>query len=375
MPSLPVSLTTPPTICMALYSFDFGGSERLGLQLSKHYLNNGFRVVCCATRRGRGPLMRQFEDLGIPCLALDLESLSRIGRLRGKSNLRSWLSRHEVICVHAQHMCVLSDVHKASHAAGVKVQIVTEHTAEPILNDRRYASVTARMAYRANAITAINEVIRDAIASASSLPKVRVRVIENGIDLARFVGQSKAGRDCCEVIWLGRLHPDKDILNALRAFREVTLSNPKVYLNVVGDGEDRGKAEEYVREHGLGNNVRFSGALADPSIALQTADIFLLSSATEGTPLAMLEALSCGLPVVATAVGGIPDVISGDVGIIVPPSDASALACGILSLAESSELRIRMGQSARQLAECRFSELKMAAAYIELIENQISAII
>jgi glycosyltransferase involved in cell wall biosynthesis len=311
--------------------------------------------------------MEKFEELGISCLALNLESLTRPEKFFAKRRLKQWLLNHQVTCIHAQHFCVFSDVCNAGEKSGAKSQIVTEHTAE--LYGRGIARVIKAARKKASCIIAINGVVQEAICRISGFPRPGVIVIQNGIDTSRFVPAEKSRREHCEIIWLGRLHPDKDVMNGLRAFREALQVNPMLHLNVVGDGDERGKAEGYIREHELQDHVCFTGELADPCETLQQADIFLLSSATEGTPLAMLEALSCGLPVVSTAVGGIPDIISNEVGVLAPPGDPAALASGILTLAENPILRTQMSINARHLAEGRFSERNMAMAYIKLIDR------
>jgi glycosyltransferase involved in cell wall biosynthesis len=359
--------TQPPTICMALYSYDMGGSERLGLQLCKHYLAHGFRVVCCATRRGRGPLMARFEELGIPCLALNLESHNRLVRIPLKARLGTWLREHGVTCLHAQHWCVLSDVHNAGKKAGVRTQIVTEHTAT--LFDPTLTRVMRSLASAEIYVVAVNDVVRKAIRDITGLPDSRLFVIENGVDTLRFAPNKPPCSGRTEIVWLGRFHPDKDVLTALEAFREATQRVNTLHLRVVGDGEERRTAEEFVRRHQLQQHVSLTGEVANPVPILQAADMFFMSSATEGTPLALLEALSCGLPVVATSVGGIPNVISPEVGILAPARDSVALAKGLVTLAGDEELRVKMGEKARQLAVGHYSEQRMAKDYIDLIER------
>jgi glycosyltransferase involved in cell wall biosynthesis len=368
MSTSPTASEKQPTVCMALYSFDVGGSERLGIRLISHYLRSGLNVVCCATKRGYGPLSAELEKLGIKNIAFSLEQRGRLSRLLPHNDICHWLRENYVSCIHAQHFGVYSDIFGPACAAGIKHQIITEHTAEPILNDHAYARLTRKLAPKARHVVAINKVVQSAICQVTGLPHSKVTIIQNGIDTTRFVPIEKSGNDPIRIVWLGRLHPDKDILTALQTFRVALKSNPALNLTIVGDGEERSKAERFVQAHGLGAKVTFRGEVTDPLSSLQQADIFLMSSVTEGTPFALLEALSCGLPVVATAVGGIPDVISPDVGILAPARDPMALSKGITKLAEDGELRTQMGINARQLAISYYSEERMARDYIKLIE-------
>lgn len=360
-----------PAVCIGLYSFDVGGSELLGLRLIRHYQEHGIRVVCCATRREQGPLTASLSQLGVPFLALGLERRSRVGRVLAKHSLTRWLRRHQIKGLHAHHFSVYSDLQRPALAAGVGTTIVTEHTAQPVAHDRQYREITARLAPKATVVVAINETVRNAICDVSSLTPSSVEVIENGIDTEKFLPGPKTTSNDIRVIWLGRLHPDKDITAGLRAF-EVALqtSSRPLQLHVVGDGQDRGKAQEFVRDRGLGDSVVFHGEVADPVALLQTGDIFLMSSQTEGTPLALLEALSCGLPAVATAVGGIPETVSSAVGFLSSAGDVDGLGKHLVRLAENSDMRADMANAARNLAVGRYSEKRMAQRYLNLLNGK-----
>jgi glycosyltransferase involved in cell wall biosynthesis len=353
---------------MALYSFEIGGSERLGVQLIRHYLDHGINVVCCGTRLGAGPIISHLKALGIPHLALQLEYRTRLGRMLQKRNLTNWLRDHQVECIHAQHFCVLSDVYASAVAAGVGRQIVTEHSAEPILNSRRYARTTASLARKATNVVAINEVTKNAICKVSRLEHSAVMVIENGVDTQRFSPSARERLGTVNIVWLGRLHPDKNILAALRAFHEATRRcRVDLRLHIVGEGADRTKAQRFVVEQGIANLVTFHGERDDPECVLKDGNIFLMSSRTEGTPLALLEAMSCGLPVIATAVGGIPQIVSEKVGQLVDAGDEIAMADSLVKLAENQQQRHSLGDAARKLVDDRFSANRMAAEYIKLI--------
>ncbi len=360
-----------PTICMFLYSFEIGGSEILGLRLIKHYQDAGLNVVCCATRKSAGPLVSAIQELEVPCLALNLEGGSRFSRILKKLNLFRWLRKYQVNCLHAQHFCVYADVQRLAALAGVSHQIVTEHTAEPLANDAKFARTVSKLAHSAASVVAINETVREAICRVSNFDSTQVEVIENGVDTDRFIPVEKEKRSIIKVVWLARLHPDKDVLTGLRAFREAATSRDvNLMFRIIGDGEDREVAQQFVLENNLTDQVIFEGALANPLEILQDSDVFLMSSLTEGTPLALLEAMSCGLPVVATAVGGIPLTVSDDIGLLSPAGDSGKLASNLLILARDEKRRHEMGALARELVLSRFSEKKMANDYLGLLFQQ-----
>ena len=360
---------TESSICMALYSFDIGGSEVLGCGLIRRYLASGARVVCVSTRHGSGPLQQQLESLGVECLALGIEKHSRFARPLLKRKLAKWLRQNSVSTLHAQHFNVLADVFASAAAAGVERTIVTEHTAEPVLNDPAYRKVVRQLAPRVTGCTAINGTVQHAIMEVSGLTEDRVTIIENGVDVSRFAPSNvELPREPVTIGWVGRLHPDKDIANGLRAFAiAVGQAKSEMQLLIAGDGEQRAMAEELARELGIEQNVQFLGAVSDVTAVLRRCHFFLMSSRTEGTPLAMLEAMSCGLPLIATSVGGIPESVTRETAELVPAEDPVSLGGAIAGLADDQGRQSRMGQAARAIVVSRYSDSAMSKRYVNLV--------
>lgn len=125
---------------------------------------------------------------------------------------------------------------------------------------------------------------------------------------------------------------------------------------MVGDGELRPQVEEYIGRHGLEERLRLLGQRGDIPQILAASDIFVLSSDWEGLPYTIIEAMMSGLPVVATRVGGVPELVENEVtGFIVPPKNPQALAKGLQRLLDDPELRHRMGQLGREKALREFT--------------------
>jgi glycosyltransferase involved in cell wall biosynthesis len=144
----------------------------------------------------------------------------------------------------------------------------------------------------------------------------------------------------------------------VEAFAEMLRRFPNAALEMAGQGEEEAKVGERARELGIDSSCRFPGPYTTQEAKrdfMNRLDVFVLSSYAEGTPNSIIEAMSHGLPVVATAVGGVPDVVTPEVGIVIPPGDAKALAAAMELLASDSELRARMGTSARLRYEQLFS--------------------
>jgi glycosyltransferase involved in cell wall biosynthesis len=152
----------------------------------------------------------------------------------------------------------------------------------------------------------------------------------------------------------------------LRAIPRVTKSDPDSFFVVVGDGPERKSLETLARELRIENRVHFCGFRDDPMSVFQSLDLYVLSSLSEGIPVAMLEAMASGVPVVATLVGGIPEVIKDKVnGLLVPSQNPDALADGILeALTHSSETAKRVLEAKKTMA----NEFNMGK-WIETIQN------
>jgi len=213
--------------------------------------------------------------------------------------------------------------------------------------------------------------------------KLQSPVIFNGVDTKRFACSNckKEKQEGGEIILLhvGRFSPSKNHKLLIEAFSYALNQNPNLRLWLVGDGELRPSIEEMVQKLGLGDRIRFLGTRSDIPKLMACSDIFVLSSKWEGLPLVVIEAMAAGKPVVATAVGGVPELVeNGLTGLLVPSDNANALAEALLLLAEDPELRQVMGQKGQKKAIDRFDISRTAreyeALYCKLLEERKSVI-
>lgn len=213
----------------------------------------------------------------------------------------------------------------------------------------------------------------------------RVPVILNGIETARFRAASDAraevraafGIDSNDVVLLhvGRFAPQKDHLTLLKAFYVVSRQYKGTRLWLVGDGEGRRQVEHYVQSNALVDRVRFLGVRRDIPEIMAASDIFVLPSRWEGVPLVVAEAMAAGLPVVATAVGGVPEMITdGVTGLLVPVGAVNALAGAIDTLIRDADMRRRLGQQARTVAASSLDISNTARGYLNLYEATLQRI-
>ncbi len=172
---------------------------------------------------------------------------------------------------------------------------------------------------------------------------------------------------------VGRLAPAKDHATALAALAFPGLRALSAHLLLAGDGPLRETLAGRARALGIADRVHMLGARRDVASVLAAADVFVLSSAYEGHPLAVLEAMAAAKPVVATAVGCVPETVSSATGRLVPPGDAAALASAMLELAADPALARALGRAALQTVRERYDAAAMARAYEQLYRELAGA--
>jgi glycosyltransferase involved in cell wall biosynthesis len=183
-------------------------------------------------------------------------------------------------------------------------------------------------------------------------PAHRLHVVPNGVDPERFRPAAPHGRAGLAAVWLGVMNPVKRLDVLLRALAET----PDVSLRLVGAGPTRGPVSRTVRELGLSARVTMCGFVDDPAPVFAGADVFVLPSAAEAFPLALLQAMASGLPVIASRVGGIPELVRDGVdGLLVPADDPAALAGALRTMAGDRQARAEMGRRARERVVAQFS--------------------
>jgi glycosyltransferase involved in cell wall biosynthesis len=216
----------------------------------------------------------------------------------------------------------------------------------------------------------------------------KFRVIPIGLDLERFLAAtpedgaefrraSGAAGDDVLLTFVGRLVPIKRVDVLLRAFAHARQAGARVRLAIVGDGELRGQLEEQARTLGIGEHVWFAGYREDMVGVAAAADIAVLSSDNEGTPVSLIEAGAAAKPAASTGVGGVADVVTPATGIVVPAGDDKRLGEAIGTLVANAAERAEMGRRARAHIQSGYSVDRLVGdvdrLYAELLAQRTSA--
>jgi glycosyltransferase involved in cell wall biosynthesis len=232
-------------------------------------------------------------------------------------------------------------------------------------------------------VVGVGEAVRRALINNEGLPPERVAVIYNGVNTMSFANECPnreairremgLGTHDFVVLLVARLDYLKDHATAVRTIQRVALQRPDARLVLVGEGPEKNTIQALVDEQHLGANVRFLGLRKDIARLLGAADLFLLTSISEGIPLTVIEAMAAGLPVVATNVGGLGEIIEeGKTGYLAPSGDDGALAQHILGLAGDVALCRTMGRRGQTRARSVFSESQMHGQYLELYRRMVN---
>ena len=205
------------------------------------------------------------------------------------------------------------------------------------------------------------------------VPDAAVTVIPNGVDTATF-RPAQAGSAGGRVLAIGRLAPDKDHGTLIRAFARVLDDHPTAQLTIVGEGEERDRLERLAATLLPSDRFRLEAPTGTDVVDLyHRADLVVLSSVREGAPNVLLEAMACGLPVVATAVGGVPDLVAdGVTGLLVPSGDPVTMAGAIGRLLSDPAARAAFGRAGRERVERQFSIAEMVRAHEVLFDRLLA---
>lgn len=372
-------MSTSLTVAHVLGSFGMGGAERVALDLAVMQKRLGQRVLAVSLDPGpEGPLGPLFRAAGIAVCTvpkrpgIDATLLPRIAAL---------LRRERVIVLHTHNPIPLIYAAPAGRAAGTAV-IHTKHgeghmgsRGEKLL--RRLASPLAHWF-----VAVSDETAEQALAQRDCLLRSRLRVIRNGIALDRFCPDRvaraavRAELGVADDAWLvgtvGRVDGNKNQSALVRAVAPLLADSFQLVL--VGDGPAMDEVRAAVAALPRPELVHVLGRRMDTPRILAALDVFALPSLSEGLPLVIPEAMAAALPVVSTAVGGIPAVVhEAETGYLVPAGDEQALRARLAALAVDRAGAAALGTAGRARALGEYSAERMTREYLELYEQALPA--
>jgi glycosyltransferase involved in cell wall biosynthesis len=240
------------------------------------------------------------------------------------------------------------------------------------------------LAKRTTALVAVSPEVRDDLVALGIAPREKFTVVRLGIELDQRVGAGSEGAETRRVLgiapdrfvvgWIGRMTGVKRTDDVLLAVQRLRDRGVDAVLCMVGDGPDRDAVELRARELGIMRDSLFLGYQDDVAPYYAAFDALILPSANEGTPVSAIESLAGGRPVVATAVGGVPDVVRDGVdGFLVEPGDVDAMADRLARLAADADLRRRMGEAGAESVRARYAVERLLDDMDQLYRRLLAA--
>jgi glycosyltransferase involved in cell wall biosynthesis len=367
-------------VAIIIDSLRIGGAQRLVSAFASHASRHGIEPVIINLKDGSpSVILDGILAAGVKVVTIPSYSLFNLKRLR-------WLvgflkeSKIDVVQTHLMYANILGSV--AAHRAGLPV-ICTLHSThvksgfKAGLLKRLEDYCLQRFATR---ILAVGDMV--ASAHQGHYEGRDVDVIANGIPEMEEVSDSERARVRSEfgvngqpiVITVGRFSTSKGYEDMIEAFKLLQQKNLQTKLLMVGSGSTQPAIRSQIEKLGLDESVILTGERHDIPQLLASSDVFASSSHREGLPLSVLEAMMAGLPIVATSVGDIPNVVTGETGVIVPPHQPEMLAAALEELLTDADRRQNMGRAARERALQEYSVDVWMKRHLELYEDVIHSV-
>jgi sugar transferase (PEP-CTERM/EpsH1 system associated) len=370
----------PPLVVHLIYRLDIGGLETLLVDTINRMPAHAYRhAVVCLT---------DYTDFAqrITRPGVELHALHKppgLG-LSAHARLFKLLRRLRPAVLHTYNLGTI-EYHATALLAGVPVRVHAEHgrdAGDPHGLNRKHNLLRRLLVPVIDRYIPVSRDLDRWLQEVVGIPAAKRRLIDNGVDTERFRPAPVAGDvqepwqdpNAFVIGTVGRLQDVKHHAGLIDAFALLRQMLPeqqaRLRLVLVGDGPLRARLEQQIASAGLQDCVFLAGARSDVAPAMRALSLFALSSIAEGTPVTMLEAMASGLPVVSTAVGGIPDlVVNGATGSLVPARDAQAMAEALAAYVRAPTLARAHGAAGRARIERHYSVSAMLAAYIDLYDG------
>ncbi|MCI0336625.1 MAG: glycosyltransferase [Acidobacteria bacterium] len=320
-----------------------GGSERQLFYLLRALKQNGARSrLYCLTR---GEFWEEtIRDLGIPVIWIG-QHPSRFLRL---ARLINEIRTDRPAIIQSQH--IYTNIYVVAAARALGLREIGALRNDIIMSPRSVGRIMGKLSLHLPRIVAVNSQAAISKATRMGMPASQIRLLRNVVDTDHFTPAPRAEDGTKMIAAIGRLVRQKRFDRMLSIIARVRVqSRYPVRAMIVGDGPLRSQLEEQAAELGLSDAIEFKGTVTDIRVIYRAADALLLTSDWEGSPNVVLEAMACGLPVVATGVGDVPEIIlEGETGFLARPEDDEKLVAGLLELLHNPPLKIELGRRARE---------------------------
>jgi len=344
-------------ICHLSLTLCTGGLERLLVDFARFHNPEQFELEFIALGETGQPA-EEIRKLGCPVIEYPLTAGGKYARINQLANFFS-VRNYDLLHTHNAYPHFYGSL--AAYRAKIPATIHTRHGRRfgESISERLQFALASRMS---NCVIPVSDDTGERCKKIGWLPDTKIKRIWNGIDVDRFKFTGPGNE--LTAITVSRLSPEKDLVTMLEAVKFVIDQIPEFRLMIVGDGPEREVLEQKTTALKLESHVTFLGERNDIPDLLSQAGFYVSSSLTEGISLTLLEAMSVGLPVVTTSVGGNPEIVEEpDTGILVPSADASKLANAIIRMCQQQNEWQQLGRNARNRVEQNFNIRSMIKEY------------
>jgi len=358
-----------PQIPVAVFitSFQPGGTERQMTELIRRLDRGRFDVhVACFHPEGA---WLPFVEACAPVTAFPIRGFARFATIARAAAFARWCRTRRIAVVQSCDLYANAFALPAAALVGVAARIGSRRELNP---DKSAAQIALqRQAYRfAHAVVANSNAARRQLESEGVAP-ARIRVIPNGVSADRFADRP-APRPVSRIVTVANLRREKAHEVLLAAAAQLASRYPQLTFDIAGDGPRLSELRELAKTLGVADRVTFLGHREDVPALLAGADAFVLPSRSEAFPNGAIEAMAAGLPVIASATGGLLDLIEdGRTGVLVRPDDVDALTQAIAELIASPARASALGATAREEVTGRYSFDRMVRAFEDLYLSQL----
>lgn len=347
------------------------GAERLLVDVLKNRSNDfTFTVVCLIAG---GELVAELENMNVPVIIFKRKHKLDIGLI---FRLRKWLRLNNIDVVHTHLFTADSWGRLAAFLARVPCIVNTVHSTNT-WKTKIHRFIDRILAKVSTNIIACSDEVANVLIKHDGISAKRIKVVANGIDLRRFENVTAIDlvnkTTTVNLVVIGRLHPAKGHQDLIPVINTIKGKCSDFHLYFVGEGELRPEIEENIKKSDLQDLITLMGQRQDIPAILAAMDIFVMPSKWEGLPMALLEAMAMGKTVVATRVGGIPDVIThNENGLLVDVDDSAALAENLLKVITDNKLRLRLGTAAKEMVRQQYSAVSVSRKYEQIYKQALT---
>ena len=345
-----------------------GGAEIMCETLTLELVRNGVEVKIVSLYNYETPISQRLTKAGIEIVFLDkkrgmdlsiIKKLKEIFEYEKPDVVHSHLNAQKYAMIAAKQAAVPMRVHTVHSVADKELSKIDKMLAKRFYKKQRVIPI------------ALSELIQQTIVNVYGISPASAPIILNGINLSNCLPKHDYSiGDTIKLLHIGRFSEEKNHKGLIDAFKIFHSFKPNSVLELIGNGNTFEEIQKYVAAQDLVSAVSFLGMKTNVYQYINAADIFILPSLYEGIPMTLIEAMGTGIPIVATNVGGIPNMLANNESALLTSVNSQEIADNLIRLSDDVELRKQLGQNALVRSQ-EFSSREMARQYIKIYQGGV----